>query len=171
MTIDFDFVEPFYNPLGTTKNSINISPMQAGDLEKVWEIEKSIYDFPWTLGHFKDVLQAGYDTGVLRYENVIAGYIVSMGVVDEAHLLNISISNIYQRCGLGRFLLNHLMIMARKQNKRSLLLEVRPSNSIAFNFYQKTGFKKIGLRKNYYPAQHGREDAIVMRLCLDSLST
>ncbi|MGZ8155124.1 MAG: ribosomal protein S18-alanine N-acetyltransferase, partial [Burkholderiales bacterium] len=43
-------------------------------------------------------------------------------------------------------------------------LEVRPSNTAARALYARSGFSEIGRRRDYYPAQEGREDAVVMEL-------
>jgi ribosomal-protein-alanine N-acetyltransferase len=48
----------------------------------------------------------------------------------------------------------------------ALYLEVRPSNTRAVNLYERLGFEGIALRRDYYPADQGREDALVMRMIL-----
>ena len=92
--------------------------------------------------------------------------LVLMMVLDEAHILNISVCRSRQGCGLGRQLLQHLGEVARKAGGSQILLEVRPSNESALALYRKVGFEMIGRRKGYYPACNGREDALVMRLPL-----
>ena len=82
--------------------------------------------------------------------------------VDEAHLLNISVDKRRQGMGFGGRLLRHAMSVARTLGARSLLLEVRPSNERALELYRHFGFVRIGLRKGYYPAHEGREDAMVL---------
>jgi len=88
-------------------------------------------------------------------------------VVDEAHLLNVSVAAARQKQGLGRYLLDKVAACARGLGAASILLEVRPSNQRALAVYLRHGFTEIGRRKNYYPAHHGlREEAIVMRFML-----
>jgi ribosomal-protein-alanine N-acetyltransferase len=82
--------------------------------------------------------------------------------VDEADLLDIAIAARHQRHGLGRSLLDEMMALARRTGMRRVLLEVRASNAAAIGLYRKAGFADIGLRRDYYPASSGREDAIVM---------
>lgn len=94
------------------------------------------------------------------------GYAVQMLIIDEAHLLNISIVPDRQKKGQGHLLLAHLKQQALIQGANCMFLEVRPSNTHALAFYRRRGFEQIGLRKGYYPAAQGREDAVVMRCAL-----
>ena len=82
----------------------------------------------------------------------------------EAHILNVCIAPEYQGRGHGRRLLARLVDLARWHHARQVFLEVRPSNPRAINLYRDFGFNEIGLRPNYYPAEKGREDAIVMAM-------
>ncbi|MEX2365017.1 MAG: GNAT family N-acetyltransferase, partial [Pseudohongiellaceae bacterium] len=59
-----------------------------------------------------------------------------------------------------------LLQLARELHTDSIYLEVRPSNQAAIRLYEKTGFKEIGIRPDYYPDKFGREDALVMALTL-----
>ncbi|TCS39219.1 ribosomal-protein-alanine N-acetyltransferase [Paucimonas lemoignei] len=148
--------------------SLIVETMQAADIEQVMVIENSVYPHPWTRGNFTDSLDSGYEAWVAREPNFqLAGYFLAMPVVDELHLLNISVRADLQGQGLGLMLLDRVTQLARKLGMLSILLEVRPSNQRALAVYERYGFVRIGLRKAYYPAAgHTREDAIVMRLCL-----
>jgi len=141
-------------------------PMGEGDLEQVDAVERQIYSFPWTRGNFADSLRSGYDAWVVRDGAQLLGYCVSMVALDEAHLLNISVAPTAQGRGLGRRLLAWVEQRAAVHHARSLLLEVRPSNAVAKGMYERAGYERIGLRRGYYPAARGREDAIVMRKML-----
>lgn len=141
-------------------------PMQAGDLDRIMEIEPRIYSHPWSRGNFADSLNAGYSCWVYESDGEVIGYAVMMVVLDEAHLLNISIATEYQGQGLGRTLLNHLIEVARRHGGTMMFLEVRPSNKNAIALYESMGFNEFSIRKGYYPAHHGREDAILMGLAL-----
>jgi ribosomal-protein-alanine N-acetyltransferase len=149
-------------------DSLQLNIMTDMDLMEVVSIENTIYPTPWTHGNFLDSLRSGYPCRVLRdaYGNLI-GYFLMMLLVDEAHLLNISIRADLHGTGLGRYLLDQVAQLANNELMSSILLEVRPSNPRALAVYERYGFVRIGLRKNYYPAVAGqREDAIVMRLVL-----
>jgi ribosomal-protein-alanine N-acetyltransferase len=141
-------------------------PMQFEDLDRVMEIEPKIYSHPWSRGNFADSLHAGYSCWVYESEGEVVGYAVMMSVLDEAHLLNISIAGERQGQGLGRALLNHLIDTARRHGATMMFLEVRPSNKNAIALYESIGFNEFSIRKGYYPAHNGREDAILMGLAL-----
>jgi [ribosomal protein S18]-alanine N-acetyltransferase len=145
---------------------LHYSPMTAADLKYVIDIENSVYNYPWTLGNFRDSIQARHRCLLLNYGEKIIGYAVVMIAADEAHLLNITVAPDWQRQGHGRALLLHLISIAVTEFARSFFLEVRPSNPAGKALYESLGFKTIGLRRNYYPAQLGREDAIVMEMKL-----
>jgi ribosomal-protein-alanine N-acetyltransferase len=82
--------------------------------------------------------------------------------VDEVHLLNITVDPEFQGQGWGRVMLDALALWARAQRAQWLWLEVRISNLRAQQVYLRYGYRRVGERKNYYPATNGREDAIVM---------
>jgi ribosomal-protein-alanine N-acetyltransferase len=150
------------------REKLRFAPMGLEDLDEVLRIEYGIYPFPWTRGNFLDSLYSRYDTWVLRNaQDELVGYFLLMLAVDESHLLNITVGTPWQGRGIGIALLDKAVAVARSNNMKSILLEVRPSNTRALAIYERYGFSRIGLRRNYYPAQHNnREDAIVMRLAL-----
>jgi len=136
--------------------------MHAEDIESVLDIERSIYAFPWTRGNFEDSLASGYTAWLMRDGKQLLGYAVMMGILDEAHLLNISIISGRQRGGLGSLLLRSLYEDAKSHGAVRMILEVRESNVVGRGFYRRHGFIQIGERTDYYPAQQGREAAMVL---------
>ena len=138
------------------------SPIAYADLDEVCAIEQRSYPFPWTYGVFLDSLNAGYRAWVVRKNDAIVAYALMMLVLDEVHLLNITVMPELQGQGLGKALLRHLCADAREQGTRYMFLEVRPSNTHALEMYRRFGFIVVGQRRGYYPAPYGREDAIVM---------
>ena len=136
-------------------------PMNERDLDAVAALEASLQIFPWSRGNFEDSLTAGYSVWVLRLGGDLIGFSVVMLVIDEAHLLNIGIARVHQGHGHGARLLNEIMADARTAGALRMLLEVRPSNRQALAFYQHFGFRQVGVRRAYYPAALGREDALV----------
>lgn len=136
--------------------------MTEADLDAVTAAEAELHAFPWSRVNFSDSLSSGYGAWLARVGEELAGYAVVMPVVDEAHLLDISILRPWQGQGYGAEFLEFLFLRARDEGMHAMLLEVRPSNTAALALYKRAGFRKIGLRKGYYPALQGREDAIVM---------
>ena len=136
-------------------------------LDTVASVEQSAYEHPWTIGNFSDSLKAGYHarllTGGAPSEGQLIGYFVAMQGVDEVHLLNITIAPEHQGQGWAWVCLDALALWARGQAAQWLWLEVRVSNVRAVKVYAAHGYKRVGQRKDYYPAAGGqREDAIVM---------
>ncbi len=145
-----------------------LSRMQIDDLLEVMAIENDVYPHPWTRGNFLDSLQSDYEIWTVRDPaGALAGYLLLMISVEEAHLLNIAVRRDLQGSGVGRLLLDLAVKLARDKGMHSILLEVRPSNGRAVEVYERYGFAGIGVRRGYYPAAQGsREDAIVMRLII-----
>lgn len=148
------------------KEPPRLEAMRASDLDEVMAIESAIYSHPWTRGNFLDSLRAGYDCRVWRAEGELVGYFILMAAAGEAHLLNLSIAARHQRSGHGRALLREAAELARRRGAASLFLEVRPSNLAAQALYARFGFRRVSVRKAYYPSHSGREDALVLALAL-----
>ncbi|NBW88812.1 MAG: ribosomal-protein-alanine N-acetyltransferase [Gammaproteobacteria bacterium] len=141
-------------------------PMRLEDVLEVAQLERDSYRFPWSEGILRDCVRVGYCCRVVEIEHALVGYgIVSVGA-GEAHLLNLCVRAAYRTRGIGRRLLEHMFEQARVEGAKELFLEVRPSNTAAIRLYQAMGFASVGLRRGYYQAENGREDAIVMRLDL-----
>jgi ribosomal-protein-alanine N-acetyltransferase len=148
------------------KPAFELRKMAEADLPAVMAIENAIYVFPWTQGNFADSIAAGYGCWVYLLEGELIGYAVVMLAVDEAHLLNLSIAAASQRQGYGGQLLLRICELAREHGAQLLLLEVRPSNAAGLRLYKRHGFRSVGLRREYYPAPTGREDALILSLPL-----
>lgn len=140
--------------------------MTARDLDDVHAIESAAYAFPWNRGIFSDCLRVGYTCSVLELDGRLAGYSVISAAAREAHLLNLCVSPEMRSRGLGRILLRNAVRSAATLGADRLFLEVRPSNAHALALYRSMGFEAIGRRRNYYRAQCGREDALVLALAL-----
>ena len=140
--------------------------MRAGDLAEVARLEKTLYEFPWSLGNFRDSVAAGYDCWVVCHGEEIVGYAVLMIALDEAHLLNFAVASDWQNRGIGRSFLACILDVARGAACQIVYLEVRPSNLAARHLYRRAGFQQIAIRPSYYPAMAGREDALFLGLTL-----
>jgi ribosomal-protein-alanine N-acetyltransferase len=153
------------------KHHLSLRPMQLDDLDTIMQIEPTIYSHPWTRGNFSDSLNSGYSAWVLEKQMLqdnkeMIGYALLMLVMDEAHLLNLSIAKAHQKQGLGRYLLEHMLTVAKTHKAANMFLEVRPSNISAIALYENMGFSEMAVRRGYYPAKQGREDAVLMGLAL-----
>jgi ribosomal-protein-alanine N-acetyltransferase len=140
-----------------------LRPMQEADLPRIHRIELASYDYPWTPGNFADSLHAGYSMWVREADGEIIGYYVLMAAAGEAHLLNLTIAPAWRRHGLGRDLLEHCLARACDHRAETIFLEVRVSNAAAIGLYHSSGFVDLAVRRAYYPARVGREDALIMK--------
>jgi len=148
---------------------LNIRAMAQDDLCRVISIEKDAYTHPWTLGIFRDCLRVGYRCWVCEIDDMIIGYGIVMMASSEAHILNLCIHPDYQARGYGRGLLYFLIDQSQKIGADMVLLEVRESNTSAISLYESSGFHELGVRRDYYPADDGREDAIILAKYLEML--
>ena len=140
--------------------------MRDADVSEVVAIERSSYQFPWSEGIFRDCLRVGYTCRVVTLGRQVAGYGVMSVGAGEAHILNLCISEAFRCRGLGGRLLTLLVERAAAAGMKEAFLEVRPSNTAAIRLYQAHGFEQVGMRRGYYQAAGGREDAAVLRLAL-----
>lgn len=144
----------------------NYRLMRPEDIKEVFSIDQDIYPFPWTEGIFDDCIKAGQLCIVNVIDNKITAYGIAGMIVNEAHILNLSVRAERQGQGYGREMLVYMLDLIKKNGAERALLEVRESNQVAINLYKSLGFSSIGIRKGYYPAEDGREDAIVLALPL-----
>ncbi|MEE4362196.1 MAG: ribosomal protein S18-alanine N-acetyltransferase [Pseudomonadales bacterium] len=141
--------------------------MRREDLNAVVRNELRSYAFPWSPGNFADCLAAGDECWVAMHEQDIVGHGVLTFGAGEAHLLNLCITRASQGQGWGRALLAWMLTRARLRQADVVFLEARYSNTVAKKLYQSVGFRQIGIRRGYYPASRGREDARIMALDLE----
>lgn len=135
--------------------------MVATDIDPVMELERIIYQFPWTKGIFADCIRANYDCWVALQDQKIIAYAVLSVAAGESHILNLAVDSACRNQGVGKAILLHLIDRAQLLNADLMLLEVRSSNETAIHLYESSGFNEIGCRKAYYPAPQGKEDALL----------
>lgn len=154
--------------LPADQQAIRFVPLTEAWLDTLLPVEQQAYSHPWTRGNFIDALAAGYEAQLLvDSEQQLLGYFVAMTVLDEVHLLNLTVAPAHQHRGWARVILDGLALWSRQRQAAWLWLEVRTTNARARSIYEKHGFQQIAERKNYYPAADGqREHAIIMSLNL-----
>ena len=142
------------------ESEIEIRRVRIDDIITIVEIEKNSYPDPWSEKMFERELQLEFSNFFVAIEDrEIAGYICLWTVSDEGHLTNITVKEKFRRKGLGSRLMKYIIDISYAMKIKKMFLEVRASNCPALKFYEKFGFKKIGLRKKYYP---NSDDAVVM---------
>ena len=141
----------------------SIVPLDAARVPTILDIERHGYRYPWSEAIIRDCFKSG--TGVWGVENAsgeLIAYAFFSMAVGEAHVLNLCVDPTVQGQGVGRYLMQHLITLARAALCTIVLLEVRRSNTAARRLYAGLGFAHLGTRKGYYPAAEGREDALVL---------
>lgn len=143
-----------------------ISSLSTADLTHAFAIERRAHAFPWSEKTFASNQGERYLNLGLTVDETLAAFAITQVVLDEATLFNIAVDPAFQRRGLGRALLEHLISELEKRDVLTLWLEVRASNSAAIALYESLGFNEATIRRNYYPTADGREDAVIMALPL-----
>ena len=141
---------------------INYDYLEEKDIDRVVAIEEESNPVPWTIKNFRDCIEKGYYSLVLKENNKVIGFAILSVSTEESHLLNIGLTSLKRGRGLGRELLEKMIMAAEVMGSKKIFLEVRISNVIAIDLYKASGFKEVGLRKKYYRLKEGREDAILM---------
>ncbi len=141
--------------------------MRQADVAQIADIERQAYEYPWSPGIFRDCLLAGYLSLVIEQEGGIRAYAIVSVAAGEAHLLNLCVAVGSRRQGHGRQLLEVVLERARLAGVGRVYLEVRPSNEAAIALYAAHGFERVGLRRHYYRAGAGNEDAVVLARTLE----
>lgn len=141
--------------------------MNIAHIPHVRDIEITGYPYPWSEGIFKDCIEGGYLCKVIENaDSQVVAYAIVSVAAGECHLLNICIAPTEKGKGMARWLLRYILDSAVTFEAKECFLEVRPSNVPAIRLYETYGFAEVGRRKNYYPGEDGREDALVMALKL-----
>ena len=142
---------------------IKIEKMTLTDLDKIKNILTTDFDDFWNYNTLKDELEAKNSHYVVAMlNNEIIGFAGIKIIIDEADIMNIVTKKAYQNQGIGTLLLEKLIYISQSLNLHSLSLEVNEENKTALHLYEKLGFEKIGIRKNYYKNKNG----IIMTLNL-----
>ena len=141
---------------------MQFSEFKENNLSAIGLIENEVHAFPWTQGNFLDSIKSNHTCLMMKLNEEIIGYTVMMFVLDECHLLNISIKKSMQKKGYGSHLLKEVIRQANLAHAKTIYLEVRASNQTAIHLYDKHGFNEMSIRKDYYRTKEGREDAILM---------
>ena len=167
-TVSYDADKDFYARVfpGSVerKDLLRIRKMRTSHLPAILAIERQVYNYPWSEGIFHDCFRAGYSCWICEELDIVLGYCILSIAAGEAHIMNICVDPAEQKQGIGQKMLEHLIALARASWAESIFLEVRPSNEAAIALYENHGFNEIGRRKDYYPGENGREDAVMFGL-------
>ena len=141
---------------------VTIEPLAESHLGAVLRIERESFPAPWTEGMFRQEVEETWlsRSFVALHDGDVAGYIIAWFLRGEVHVLNVAVANEFQRHGIGRRLLAHVIELGEQSDHHLVTLEVRASNDPAKLLYVTMGFAPVGVRRRYY--RDNDEDAIVM---------
>ena len=145
------------------QENIEYYDVSISDLDGIYMIEKDSYAHPWTKGILRDCINNHYDFYTAKYNNSIIGYIIAKISIYETHILNLTISSNFRSNGIASQLLEMVFAKCFIMNSLNIYLETRVDNIPAIYLYEKHGFRRIAIRKDYYQTPKGREDAIVFK--------
>ena len=139
-----------------------IRKMEIKDADSVYRIENQAFFEPWSKKSLLKELESNSFLShyVYEYEGRVVGFYIASHVLDEVEIFTIAVDSAYQKMGIGKAMLAHLIDISKKRNDKEIWLEVSTKNIAAINLYRKFDFKIMGIRKNYY--QKLGEDAYNM---------
>lgn len=139
-----------------------VVPMNYDHVSQVAEIERMCFSDPWSERMLREHLdnQCAAALVALGEDGTVLGYAGLLVVLDEGYITNVAVRPAFRRQGIAADLLTVFDRFARGNHLAFLTLEVRASNEPALALYEKLGYRRMGLRKNYY--EHPKEDAVIM---------
>lgn len=150
---------------------IQICDVTLAHIPQLEALEKQCFSRPWTAEQLKSQLKDAQHESIaaLAPDGTVLGYVGMMYVLDEGYISNVAVSPEHRRQGIGDALISRLCEICESLGLSFVTLEVRAGNAPAIALYEKHGFQRVGLRKNYY--EHLREDAILMTKFWESRQT
>ena len=136
--------------------------MNEAHVSQIAQLEKRCFSDPWSENSIRSELTGRLSLWVVALDgDTVAGYIGSQSVLGESDMMNVAVAPEYRRQGIAQALILELIRRLSQQGNRSLMLEVRASNTPAITLYHKLGFAQVGRRPNYY--RNPKEDALILR--------
>ena len=136
--------------------------MNEAHVAQIAQLEKRCFSDPWSENSIRSELTGRLSLWVVALDgDTVAGYIGSQSVLGESDMMNVTVAPEYRRRGIAQALILELIRRLSQQGNRSLMLEVRASNTPAITLYHKLGFAQVGRRPNYY--RNPKEDALILR--------
>ena len=149
--------------MSTTANRVDFRRLELRDLNAIEKIERASYRTPWSRSMFAGELAkpSSISLGAFDPESgELLGYLIISRYVDAWHVMNLAVAPKHRRKHIAAGLLEQLFVVTAGEGRRGYTLEVRVSNDVAINLYEKAGFKARGVRRGYYT--DNREDALIM---------
>ena len=140
----------------------SICDVAPAHIPQIEMLEQCCFSLPWTAGQLKGQLKDAQHEFIaaLSPDGTVLGYVGMMYVLDEGYISNVAVSPDYRRQGIADALIERLREISEALGLSFVTLEVRAGNVPAIALYEKHGFRRVGLRRNYY--ERPKEDALIM---------
>lgn len=140
-----------------------IRGMVETDLTQVCAIERETFSQPWTKEDFRSSLLTPNNGYLIAdMDGEIVGYCGYWGIAGEGYIYNVAVKKEFRRQEIGYQMLRELIRQASEKDISTFTLEVRCSNTAAIHLYERLGFTRAGIRKDFYSLP--TEDAVIMWL-------
>lgn len=141
-------------------SEIIIKKAELSDVLKIAEIERASIPQPWSEAALMSALENEKAVTLAAFcGDILCGFITGVYLFDTADIYSVAVSSEYRKKGVGKLLLEEFF-SALPDEVKNVCLEVRESNIPAIKLYERFGFERVGLRKNFY--QDPRENAVLM---------
>ena len=139
-----------------------LTQMNESHVAGVAALEKLCFNDPWSENSIASELGNSLSLWLVALEDDhVIGYVGSQTVMGWTDMMNVAVHPDHRRRGVGRQLIEELILQLKAQGSECLTLEVRASNESAKALYFGLGFAEVGRRKNYY--HNPKEDALILR--------
>lgn len=137
--------------------NIKIEKMTMSDLNNIKNILITDFDDFWNYNTLKEELQNKNSHYIVAKspDDEIVGFAGIKIILDQSDVMNIVVKKSFRNNGIGSLLLEELISISNSFSTTSITLEVMEENYSAIHLYEKFGFSKIGIRKNYYKNKNG----------------
>ena len=149
----------------------SVCDVTAAHIQQIEVLERQCFSMPWTAEQLQSQMKDHQHEFIAAVspELTVLGYVGLMYVLDEGYISNVAVSPDYRRQGIADALILHLCNICKNLDLSFVTLEVRAGNVPAIALYEKHGFQRVGLRRNYY--ERPREDALIMTKFFESRQT
>lgn len=141
----------------------DITLFDKNDIEGLVKIEGECFSIPFKEKDFYDLYESDISNVlVAKIGNDVIGYVSFTIILDECQIINFAVSSDYRRQGIGRKIMDALLMLGKEKGVTKYFLEVRVSNASAIALYKNFGFCAVGTSKNHFKLP--TEDALLMNL-------
>ena len=139
--------------------------MTKTSAEEAAALEKICFSSPWSADSLIEASGRADSSFLTAFvDGKFAGYAGMLCVLDEGQICNVAVCPHFRRMGVGEALMQAQREAGEARDLSVMMLEVRAGNSAAQRLYEKMGWEKVGVRRNYY--SNPREDGILYNLYL-----